>query len=582
MADSKYTTIQQHEPLRVPGGWNAQERALIAQLETLFDDLYRRFNRLRLSDLGEPLRNTITSSAEGLESVKTEIEQTESKIALKLDKNAPAVGVNNSAITIDTAGIHLNSEGIIDVDGGVVNIQSGASLTMQAATDEDATVNGGAIWHGNNLVVSTSQPANAKKGMVWLQPYEEDDQSADAEYYNATWTGTPLTESHYASPRTIICQGVPQGAPPAGNYSCQYTVKVYFYKKPGSAYYARTAHVYLSSTSGGMDVDCGERVFTESGWFERTVTSPIWLGNSETIYITVVKDTADFAIYKNKPFSINASLSAKSEETIVPVSGFLPCRAYYYTGDPPPVSLSAPADLLVNGASSSTGSTCELTWTASELTNAIGPISYYVYKDGEQVAVTTGTSYTLGSSDISDWSAAEITVKAYNNVAGYSEASNPVTFTYKSTTTTVTVAASKYARNDNSSLANTGTTTCNVGRATSSSVVGTAMRFDAPVGGWGQYTKAVLHIQRTGGSASANVEIGKLGVPYSDTLYTTQFYYGNYGTNIGNVDVAGGTGWFELDISEHLPESGEIGITLMSKNAYITVDGTNAYIQLSA
>lgn len=241
--------------------------------------------------------------------------------------------VHSSSVAVTAEGVDIGSDGHIDMDGGTVSIRSGGSLTMEAATDEDATINGGAIWHGKNMVVSTSQPTNPKKGMLWIQPYEEDaDQSADAVYYSATWTGTPMTESHYSSPRTIICRGVPQGAPPAENYSCQYTVKVYFYKKPGSAYGSRTAHIYLSNTSGGMDVDCGEQVFTESGWFEKAITSPIWLGNSEIIYITVVKDTADFAIYKNKPFTINASLSSSSGDTPSPVSGFLPCRVHYYAG----------------------------------------------------------------------------------------------------------------------------------------------------------------------------------------------------------------------------------------------------------
>ena len=167
--------------------------------------------------------------------------------------------------------------------------------------------------------------------------------------------------------------------------------------------------------------------------------------------------------------------------------------------------------------------------------------------------------------------------------AGYSAYTSAVTFTYKVSSTKVTVAASKYATSDNSSLANTGGTSCSVGRATSSSVVGTAMKFNAPSGGWSQYSKATLYVQRTGGSASANVQIGKLHVPYSNTLYCTEFYNGQYADNIGSVDVTVGTGWFSIDISSYLPSgTSELGVTLMSKNAYIVVDGTNAYIQLSA
>ena len=349
---TKYTTIQQHEPLRVPSGWGQQERAFIAQLEALFDDVYRRFNRIRMRDLSEPLQSTIQESADGVTEVKTSIVQTNAQIALKLDKTSPSVGVSNSAILINTDGIHLNSEGSIDVDGGTVNIKSGSSLTMQAVTDEDATINGGMIWHAKNLVVSTSAPTNPKPGLIWIKPIAassyavaalSDDVSPQAVtetvYYNGTWTGDALSSSAFASPVNIPCYGVAQGAAPSGSYSCQYTVKVYFWKS--AAIHSANAHVYLSNTAGGMDVDCGSQTFTASGWFEKTVTSNVWLGNGGTIFITVVKDEADFSVYKNKPFSVNAALTGYTEsgggtdpdpDPPTPVSGFVPCDVYYYAG----------------------------------------------------------------------------------------------------------------------------------------------------------------------------------------------------------------------------------------------------------
>ena len=248
-----------------------------------------------------------------------------------------------------------------------------------------------------------------------------------------------------------------------------------------------------------------------------------------------------------------------------------------------PITLTAPGNLRVNGSTSSTGSSCRLTWTASTLSGATGTITYYIYKDGAQVATTTSTSYTFSTSTITGWSGASLKVRAYNSSAGYSAYTSAVTFTYRPASVNITVAASKYATSDNSSLANTGGSSCTVGRSTSSSPVGTAMKFNAPSGGWSQYSRATLYVQRTGGSASANVEFGKLHVPYSNTLYCTEFYYGNYANRIGAVDVAGGTGWFSIDISSYLPSgTSELGVTLMSKNSYITVDGTNAYIQLSA
>lgn len=248
-----------------------------------------------------------------------------------------------------------------------------------------------------------------------------------------------------------------------------------------------------------------------------------------------------------------------------------------------PVTLTAPSNLKVNGASSSTSSACRLTWTASTLSGATGTITYYIYKDGAQVATTTSTSYTFSQSTITGWSGASLKVRAYNSSAGYSAYTSAVTFTYKVSDTRVTVAASKYATTDNSSFANSGGTSCIVGRSTKDKPVGTAMKFNAPSGGWSQFSKAVLHVQRTGGSAGATVQVGKLDVAYSTTLYTTEFFYGNYDTSIGSASASAATSWFSLDISSALPSgSGELGITLTSTNAYAAVDGTNAYIQLSA
>lgn len=47
--------LKQHEPLRVPAGWNEQSRALIIQLERVLDDIYRHFRKLGKKDLDPEL-----------------------------------------------------------------------------------------------------------------------------------------------------------------------------------------------------------------------------------------------------------------------------------------------------------------------------------------------------------------------------------------------------------------------------------------------------------------------------------------------------------------------------------------------
>ena len=43
----KRQTIPQHEPLRTPERWGAQERSLVIQLERVIDDIYRNLALLK-------------------------------------------------------------------------------------------------------------------------------------------------------------------------------------------------------------------------------------------------------------------------------------------------------------------------------------------------------------------------------------------------------------------------------------------------------------------------------------------------------------------------------------------------------
>ena len=245
--------------------------------------------------------------------------------------------------------------------------------------------------------------------------------------------------------------------------------------------------------------------------------------------------------------------------------------------------VSNPSNLKVNGSTSSTSSSCSLTWSAPATVQPSATVNYRIYVNSSSFATTTSTSYSFSSSTISSWTSARtIKVEAYTSYATCPGYSNEVTFTYKPASTNVTVAASKYATTDNSSFANSGGSSCVVGRSTSSTPVGTAMKFNAPSGGWGSYSRAVLHVYRTGGSASATVIVGHLNQAYSATIYCDKFYHNNYTSQIGTVSVGAASTWFSLDITSYKPSgSGEWGITLTSKNAYATVDGTNAYITLS-
>lgn len=87
--DNKYSTIQQHQPLRIPEGWEKQEKAFVVQLEEIFDDLYRRFGRLGMNDMSKGFRITING---------------------KYDKV--------SGITIDEDGVEISGNKSVDIKAG--------------------------------------------------------------------------------------------------------------------------------------------------------------------------------------------------------------------------------------------------------------------------------------------------------------------------------------------------------------------------------------------------------------------------------------------------------------------------------
>lgn len=181
---SDYNSIQQHEPLRTPSRWTSEERRLIAQLEELFDDIYRRFGRLRMKDMGSEMRTILQSAKEAdgkitqlessfnqtAESIRSEVSKVEttannaataagdaqttaneakssiaqtaeniklsvSKVDEKadaaksaaddiLDGTTPVSTLKNTSVTITTDGV--------DVIGGVVVIKAGAKFIVQS------------------------------------------------------------------------------------------------------------------------------------------------------------------------------------------------------------------------------------------------------------------------------------------------------------------------------------------------------------------------------------------------------------------------------------------------------------------
>lgn len=107
----KYSSIQQHEPLRVPTGWGDQEKRFIVQLEEILDDLYRRFNRIKLSDLGSELKTTVLSASDGVKQHELMISATnEMLFILATDQESTQTQVTQTAQQLQA--VAQNQEGL--------------------------------------------------------------------------------------------------------------------------------------------------------------------------------------------------------------------------------------------------------------------------------------------------------------------------------------------------------------------------------------------------------------------------------------------------------------------------------------
>lgn len=147
----KYSTIQQHQPLRVPDGWNPKERALILQLEEIFDDLYRRFNRLDLKDLSPKLRKTIVESVEKIE------------LTISKDENGD-MSIQTSKVVINPGGIHLSSDGTFTVESEKFSINEDGEMTATGGTIGGWTIGEGKLYSGegvNHVRLSTEDAVYA-------------------------------------------------------------------------------------------------------------------------------------------------------------------------------------------------------------------------------------------------------------------------------------------------------------------------------------------------------------------------------------------------------------------------------------
>lgn len=302
---SNYSTIQQHEPLRVPNGWTGEDRRLIAQLEEIFDDIYRRFGRLGLSDLSEGVRNII-KSAEGLRiEVFDAIENID-------EFHGTTVEITNAGVGIKTGGIFAVDSEKFDID------ENGVMSATDARISGQLSVDGNEVWHKGNIIVSTVEPVNPPVGALWVLP---DMTSIPAA---GTWTMEALPARPWENPYDAKLSGANIGAAPS-NAEYTYTVSVPVYHKWEDEKEV-TCTVYLGASKGATTISMGSQIFTKSGTYKKSIKTTQWLGNSNTIYMRVSFSGSSCSVNSHSPLSCTLTAKANS------ATGWRSCNVQMYTG----------------------------------------------------------------------------------------------------------------------------------------------------------------------------------------------------------------------------------------------------------
>lgn len=163
-----YSTIQQHQPLRTPKSFDKEGRALVLQIDEVFDDIYRRFGRLRIEDMGKAFRKEF-ADAEGnisqltldVNGLSTRVQSAEGDIS-QLNVWAGAIELQVadkydkvSGITITSAGIDITGSKYIQMGAGSsIDILSGGTFTVASGNfgidaQGNAYFNGGGTFSGN-------------------------------------------------------------------------------------------------------------------------------------------------------------------------------------------------------------------------------------------------------------------------------------------------------------------------------------------------------------------------------------------------------------------------------------------------
>lgn len=298
----KYSTIQQHQPLRVPSSFDKQGRALVVQLDEIFDDIYRRFGRLRTEDLGGSLKNLILMKDDGgnYVSISTTIDGIEAQVAncygkqsniditaegielsggtyvqIKTQNDENVVRLDETGITMETEGkvyIHAKDEtasAIIfgtDETDAQFSVDLDGDLFSKTVTTESFTLAG---FEMPTVIVDENQPD--AHGIVWIKP---------TRLQSKQW-------SYYPENRTLNSSG---GLGHYRDYQIPY--KASDYLSGDNLYYGIRTRLYVYSFGGASHVSAQFRasLWNGSSWITLKTASKTFYSYG---YLTIDVDLSE-------------------------------------------------------------------------------------------------------------------------------------------------------------------------------------------------------------------------------------------------------------------------------------------------
>lgn len=194
------------------------------------------------------------------------------------------------------------------------------------------------------------------------------------------------------------------------------------------------------------------------------------------------------------------------------------------------------ANLKVNSSTSSTSSSCYLTWSAASTTPA-STITYKVYFGGTHIATTSNLYYSVSSSyTTTATSSKSIYIKAYSDTLGDGSTSSTVTYTYKSPSTTISATGSL-------TKTSSGTDSSSTPIVAHNSSTGYAGYTFSGSSAFSSFSTAKLYFYVTAAASTVKV------VPRDGSV---SWYSYNTGLGSPYTSVSTSVGWNSVDITSEL------------------------------